>query len=248
MALSGGKDSAALAVYMGRQTELNMEYVFADTGRELPDTYRFIKDLSAFLNVSIHTVTDYGRNFDYYLDRWNYFLPGNASRWCTKHLKLRPFERYCGARVGRRFHRDAVIYIAIRADEPSDRGNYGIEGVTYRYPFREDGIDLEGVRRILDLTGLRLPDYYEWRSTGGCYMCPWQRDSDWRALAQRYPDLAEKAMKEEEKAAMSSANPANSQAATWSVSRRSIKEILSQGEMFPIERHADTAPCLICAK
>ncbi|MEE4359542.1 MAG: hypothetical protein V2I97_23920 [Desulfococcaceae bacterium] len=38
-ALSGGKDSAALAVYLTREKPIpDPEYVFPDTGHELPET------------------------------------------------------------------------------------------------------------------------------------------------------------------------------------------------------------------
>ena len=37
LGISGGKDSAALAIYMRDQVP-EMEYFFCDTGRELPET------------------------------------------------------------------------------------------------------------------------------------------------------------------------------------------------------------------
>ena len=42
LGISGGKDSAALAIYM-REKIPEMEYVFCDTGKELKETYDFIK-------------------------------------------------------------------------------------------------------------------------------------------------------------------------------------------------------------
>ena len=41
LGLSGGKDSAALAIYM-RDKVPDMEYLFADTGAELPETLALI--------------------------------------------------------------------------------------------------------------------------------------------------------------------------------------------------------------
>ena len=38
LALSGGKDSTALAIYL-RDRVPGMEYVFCDTHKELPETY-----------------------------------------------------------------------------------------------------------------------------------------------------------------------------------------------------------------
>ena len=49
MGISGGKDSAALAIHM-RDKIPDMEYVFCDTGSELKETYEFIKRLEAYLN------------------------------------------------------------------------------------------------------------------------------------------------------------------------------------------------------
>ena len=38
LGLSGGKDSAALAIYMRQNhPEIEMEYYFTDTGKELPE-------------------------------------------------------------------------------------------------------------------------------------------------------------------------------------------------------------------
>ena len=52
MGISGGKDSAALAIHM-RDKIPDMEYVFCDTGSELKETYEFIKRLEAYLNKRI---------------------------------------------------------------------------------------------------------------------------------------------------------------------------------------------------
>ncbi|MFZ1009960.1 MAG: phosphoadenosine phosphosulfate reductase family protein, partial [Candidatus Sulfotelmatobacter sp.] len=48
LSLSGGKDSAALAVYM-RDKVSDMEYIFHDTEMELPETYEYLARLEAYL-------------------------------------------------------------------------------------------------------------------------------------------------------------------------------------------------------
>ena len=54
LGLSGGKDSAALAIYMNQNyPELNIEYFFTDTGHELPEVYKFLDKLESTLNISI---------------------------------------------------------------------------------------------------------------------------------------------------------------------------------------------------
>ena len=50
LGLSGGRDSAALAVYMRQHhPELDIEYFFTDTGKELPEVYEYLGRLEGFL-------------------------------------------------------------------------------------------------------------------------------------------------------------------------------------------------------
>ena len=58
----------------------------------------------------------------------------------------------------------------------------------------EDDIDHEGVLRILSDAGIGLPSYYEWRTRSGCYFCFYQRKAEWIGLADRHPDLFERAI------------------------------------------------------
>jgi hypothetical protein len=67
------------------------------------------------------------------------------------------------------------------------------------FPFIEEGIDHEGVMRILDDAGIGLPSYYEWRTRSGCYFCFYQRKSEWVGLADRHPVLFERAKAIEKK-------------------------------------------------
>ena len=54
LGLSGGRDSAALAVYMRQNhPELDIDYFFTDTGKELPEVYEFLVKLEGFLGKPI---------------------------------------------------------------------------------------------------------------------------------------------------------------------------------------------------
>jgi 3'-phosphoadenosine 5'-phosphosulfate sulfotransferase (PAPS reductase)/FAD synthetase len=54
LGVSGGKDSAALAVHMRQvHPELNIEYFFTDTGEELPEVYEFLGRLEGYLGKPI---------------------------------------------------------------------------------------------------------------------------------------------------------------------------------------------------
>ena len=182
--LSGGKDSTALAVYM-RDRVPDMEYVFCDTGKELPETYEYLNSVEAFLGTPIVRLNaDY--SFDHYLEIFSGFLPSARMRWCTRDLKLRPFERYVGD--------DPVMsYIGIRADEYREGYISHKPTITAVYPFKEDGITKADVFRILDEVGLGLPEYYTWRTRSGCYFCFFQRKAEWVGLKENHPELFKRA-------------------------------------------------------
>ena len=199
LGLSGGKDSSALAVYM-RDRVPEMEYFFSDTGKELPETYEFLDRLEVFLGKPIVRLNmdpdpNTNRDFDHWLTLYGGLLPSSQVRWCTVNLKIRPFEEYIG-------EDKAYNYVAIRADE--DRVGYkplktaSLRNIEPKYPFKEDGIAKEDVYRILEESGLGLPDYYQWRTRSGCYFCFFQRKSEWVGLLEQHPDLFELA-KEYEK-------------------------------------------------
>jgi 3'-phosphoadenosine 5'-phosphosulfate sulfotransferase (PAPS reductase)/FAD synthetase len=185
LSLSGGKDSAALAVYLRDRTP-NMEYIFHDTGKELPDTYEYLERLEGYLGRRIIRTT-FGATFDQILRVKGGMLPSNHRRWCTDLMKLKPFENYIGDDF-------CINYVGIRADE--DRLGYVSHKPNIRavFPFREDKVDYAGVQRILENSGLGMPPYTEWgRTRSGCFFCFYQQKIEWVRLKQRYPDLYEEA-------------------------------------------------------
>lgn len=202
LSLSGGKDSTALAIYM-RDRVPDLEYVFCDTEMELPETYDYLERLEAYLGRPIVRLKHDGRGFEHWLVVYGNYLPSPQSRWCTRHLKIQPFERYVG--------NDRVrSYIGIRADE--DREGYishkpGIEPV---YPFKEAGIVKSDVFRLLDNSGLGIPSYYRWRSRSGCFFCFFQQKIEWVRLREKHP-VAYEAAKALEKDALEHGSPF-----TWS--------------------------------
>ncbi|MCC9707083.1 phosphoadenosine phosphosulfate reductase family protein [Streptomyces sp. MNU76] len=190
LGISGGKDSSALAIYM-RDRVPEMEYFFCDTGAELPETYEYLNRLEAALGKPIVRLNA-DRDFDHWMEVYQGTLPSPQMRWCTKNLKIKPLEEWVG-------DDEVISYVAIRADE--NRLGYvstkpNIEAV---FPFREDGIDKDGVMRILNEAGIGLPGYYEWRTRSGCYFCFFQRKHEWVGLKERHPELFDKAVAYEEK-------------------------------------------------
>ncbi len=190
LSLSGGKDSAALAIYM-RDRVPEMEYIFHDSQKELPETYEYLDRLEAFLGKKIvKTTADLG--FDHWFAVYGQMIPSNNRRWCTAKLKLKPFEQYVGT--------DQIVnYIGLRADENREGYISHKPNITAVYPFREAGLVYADIVRILEESGLGLPKYTEWgRTRSGCFFCFYQQKIEWVRLKEKYPDLFEEAKRYEQ--------------------------------------------------
>jgi 3'-phosphoadenosine 5'-phosphosulfate sulfotransferase (PAPS reductase)/FAD synthetase len=186
LCLSGGKDSTALALYM-RDRIPDMEYVFCDTDKELTETYEYLNRVEAFLGKKIERLNAKA-GFDHWLEVFGGYLPSPNMRWCTKMLKLKPFEEFVG-------EAPVVSYVGLRSDE--DRIGYistkpNIKAV---FPFKDDGIDYAGVMKILEDSGIGLPPYLKWgRTHSGCYFCFFQSPIEWVRLLETHPEQFELAM------------------------------------------------------
>ena len=189
--ISGGKDSSALAVYL-RDKVRDLEFFFCDTGAELPETYEYLTRLEIILGRPI-TRLNTRRGFDHWFEVFRGTLPSPQMRWCTKNMKIKPIEAWIG-------DDPAISYVAIRVDESNRKGYVSTKpNIRTRFPFVEDRVDREGVMRILADAGIGVPAYYEWRTRSGCYFCFYQRKAEWIGLADRHPDLFDRAVAIERK-------------------------------------------------
>ena len=163
-----------------------LEYVFMDTGYELPETYEFLKRMRAVLGIEITELRP-KRDFDAWLDLKGGYLPSPFKRWCTEVLKIAPYEEYIGS--------DQIYsYIGIRADEDRDGYISSKNNIIPVYPFVEDGLVYEDIERLLEDSGLGFPKYYEWRSRSGCYFCFFQQKIEWINLYKNHKNYFLKAM------------------------------------------------------
>ena len=227
LGLSGGRDSAALAVFM-RQTYpcLPIEYFFTDTGKELPEVYEFLGRLEGFLGRPIAYLNP-DRDFDFWLKEYGNFLPSPRTRWCTRQLKLRPFEKWVKSDL--EAGTAIISYVAIRADEPTRTGMQSTHpNLKITFPLQEHGLDKAAVVELLESSGLGLPAYYDWRSRSGCTFCFYQQKIEWVRLKRTHPDAFEEA-KTYEKTAIEHGSPF-----TWS-DRESLSELEQPERIKQIE-------------
>jgi 3'-phosphoadenosine 5'-phosphosulfate sulfotransferase (PAPS reductase)/FAD synthetase len=201
IAVSGGKDSAALTIYLKKKyPDREFMYLFYDTGEELQETYLYINDLESRLGIKIKKILP-EKSFKQLLLEHNDFLPSPTQRWCTRKMKVETFlnemEQY----------KDYIIYnyVGIRADEDREGLKPPFENIITVMPFKDDGITLNDVKRILEESGLGLPRYYEpikdekydieyYRSRSGCYFCFYMRQIEWVWLYEKHPEEFKKAM------------------------------------------------------
>jgi len=192
LGISGGKDSAALAIHLKQHypdLHEKVEYFFTDTGAELEEVYDFLDKLEVELGKEVKRINS-GKDFKHWLRMHNNMLPSPQRRWCTQMMKIKPFEAFVG-------DGSVISYVGIRADE--DREGYisRKESIKALFPFIGDGIVREDVFQILE-ENVGIPAYYEWRSRSGCFFCFFQRQDEWLGLKEKHPDLYEEARKMED--------------------------------------------------
>jgi len=221
LSLSGGKDSTALALYLKDRVP-GMEYVFCDTGEELQETYDYLEKVEAHLGKPINRLNP-ERPFKHYLDIYRGVLPDPRTRWCTRMLKLKPFEQYVGD--------DPVcLYVGIRSDESNRTGYISTKpNIRTSFPFIENGIRSKDVMRILKDSGLGLPTYYKWRSRSGCYFCFFQQRREWVGLLENHKDLFEKA------SAFEKVDPKTDESFTW-IQGESLRQLANPQRIAEIKK------------
>jgi len=209
-----------------------MEYFFCDTGAELPETYDYLNRLEVVLGKQIVRLNS-ARGFDHWFEVYRGTLPSPQMRWCTRMMKIKPLEEWLG-------DDETTSYVAIRADERNRKGYISTKStITAVFPFVEDGVDQDGVLRILNEAGVGLPTYYEWRTRSGCYFCFFQRKAEWVGLADRHPDLFQRAVAIESKVLTDAGEGGDS--SYQELAMRGRAYTWSQGETLPqlIERRQE---------
>ena len=179
LSLSAGKDSAALAIYM-KDWVPEMQYIFSDTRNELPETYEYIERIEDFLCKRVNRLNAH-LGFDHWYDVYGGVIRSNHRRWCTKMLKLKPFETFCGD--------DPVgNYLGMRANETRSGYISHKPYIIAVYAFLEDGLKLDDIKEIPRVSGVGMFPYTEWgRSRSGCYFCFYQQRIEWVRLEERHP-------------------------------------------------------------
>ncbi len=188
VALSGGKDSTAMALRLAEVAPQDYAYVYTPTGDELPEMEDHWKLLSNLLDSPLTTVI--GGTLKGLVKEWN-ALPNWRQRWCTRVLKIEPYAEWLTEQNSD--HDQIISYVGLRADEEQRKGgDYSdVPGVTMRYPMREWGWTINDVYRYLSERGVTVP------ARTDCARCFFQALGEWWNLWRDYPDIYQDAVNDE---------------------------------------------------
>ena len=162
LGISGGKDSAALSIYMSQKyPELDIEYYTCDTGKELKETYDLIGRLNSVLGKDIELYKSMDEDnspmknpFDHFLAMYGGYLPSATSRWCTGKMKLQPFEAHVG-------DEPTISYVGIRGDENREGYISKRENIQTIFPFRKNIWSGDVIKKLLSNANIQVvKEYY----------------------------------------------------------------------------------------
>jgi len=176
VALSGGKDSTAMALRLAESEPREYEYVFTPTANEPPEMIEHWLNLGKLLGKPLKPIScGYSLGG---LIKIQMCLPNWRMRWCTRMLKIEPFEAYVLQNT------PCTVYVGIRADE-TDRDGVVYEkigDITRDYPFQRWGWGLGDVQDYLCCRGVIIPERTD------CMACFFQTLYEWWALWKFKPE------------------------------------------------------------
>ncbi len=176
VALSGGKDSTAMALRLAEVEPRDYRYVITPTGNELPEMFAHWRKLSDMLGAPLTPIMAGNKSLQS-LIREQVALPNHRARWCTRMLKLEPYYKWLSGQ------RPCVSYVGLRADEESRPGMIfpDADGVQMDFPMRRWGWTIDDVQNYLAEKGVTVPDRTD------CAMCFWQKIGEWYLLWRDNP-------------------------------------------------------------
>jgi hypothetical protein len=159
LGISGGKDSAALAIYLkNKYPQMKLEYYNTDTGCELAETELLISRLETYLGGITMLRAAAGSPeptpFEHFLKASGNYLPSPQARWCTQKMKLAEMEKFVG-------DAPTISYVGIRGDEERDGYVSSKPNIQAVFPFRKNIWSLDVINKFLHNDNLnRIIDIY----------------------------------------------------------------------------------------
>ena len=189
LSYGGGVNTTALMIYLIKKRLPLDEAVFADTGGELPETYRNVDLARSYLakhGIPLRIVKSNNGTLLETCERRR-VIPSQLWRWSTRDYKVRPIHRYyksLGSQV--------VEYLGIAYDE-IERVKASREAkVTSLFPLVDARMTRDDCIRLIAKEGFPMP------IKSGCYFCPFNNEERWQYIWRNHRSRYLKATELEE--------------------------------------------------
>jgi len=189
LSYGAGVGSTALLCYMIEGVRCgDVEVVFCDHGADWPETYEYVEYIKKALNINITSLKVEIQGsvglYNFYKDYKT--IPFYRYKICTDKGKIRPFNKYA--------EMPCSVFLGITWDERKRARPNKLKKVINCYPFVEKRITRDRAIKIIENTGLKVPN------KSGCFFCPFQGKAEWKRLYDKHNDLFIKAVDLEDNA------------------------------------------------
>ena len=191
--VSGGKDSAALMLWMVYESGYDPEtlrFSMTDTGNEAAETYEHIQ----LLHCKVHPIHIIKPPLDFYeLAEKKGRFPSSKARFCTQELKMKPTKAYLEGLMAEGY--TVINHSGVRASESADRAKleerepawlsfFGCE--SYRPLLRWTLADVWAIHARYGIPP--NPLYAKGCTRVGCLPCVMSRKSEIAVIARQFPE------------------------------------------------------------
>lgn len=178
ISFSGGVESTAMCILYGRGSSA----IWCDTGAEHDLMYERIDYVEKRLKeihegdfelIRVSNEKEVG--LEPYILKAKY-MPSSMARFCTRMFKIEPIDRFLKGQG------ECELMIGFNLDEEGRTGNLEkLDNVSYTYPLIEDGLTRDDCEEILRGADLH-PNFPAYMSRGGCRMCFFKSEKEYKAL------------------------------------------------------------------
>ncbi len=189
--VSGGVTSAWCAGWALRNyPREEVMLLWHDTKEEHPDTYRFLREMSAALGLPITERSDGRSVTELFYDEG--FLGNNQNAMCSRVLKREQGDRYVRELKVQGFQVVRVFGFSAREADRIQRawaeGEAG--GYEVRFPVAETGTTKQQCADWCNCEmGVRPSAMYEWAEHANCIGCVKGGRAYWLAVHEHHPDV-----------------------------------------------------------
>ena len=183
-----GVDSTAMIIKLVKEKMPLDHVVFADTGGELPESYKYIPIMRKFLDKhNIQFTIVFPSKFRSLYERCfqRKVIPDKMMRWCTRDTKVLPIHRFYKKTIKTFIHE----YMGIDAGEKKRVRIAKESFIEKHYPLIDWDMNRNDCIQYIKDQGFPVIE------KSGCYFCPFNSISRWHKVMKKYPKLFKLAQK-----------------------------------------------------